>query len=435
MSCESNKTFMMKKCAFTICAKNYIGLALSLKKSVEANSTDVDFYIFVADEIEGTIELPDSCIKEAKGICGLDDKLWYEMAFMFDLVEFCTAIKPYCFKYLMDSGYDKLIYFDPDIFIFDSIDFIYEKLDQYKCILTPHVINPHQLPEEVRQERDPWGLMSGINNLGFAAFRKCETTEQVIDWWGTKLQRYAVSEVSEGLFTDQKWTDYMMAMYDSGEIWISKHLGMNFAPWNYHERDVCLENGKYIVKRRYCEKEWKDSLVFFHCSGYDYTSLMEGCPKTDRVTNVYRENILDLLKACGNRLNNSDFRKYLFLNYSYNSFNDGMVINSFIRRQFRRLRMEDYELGNPFDINSPFYRLMKTNKLLNKQSISAIKMRPGTMDGFENKIKWVDYLFVCIKKILPSAKYILLCRLLNKYCRFENQVRLLDKKYRRLTFK
>lgn len=162
---------------------------------------------------------------------------------------------------------------------------------------------------------------------------------------------------------------------------------------------------------------------------------MEGHPETDRVTNVYRENILDLLEECGNRLNDSDFEKYLFLNYSYNSFSDGMMINYFIRRQFRRLCMEDYELGNPFDINSPFYRLMKTNKLLNKQSISAIKMRPGTMDGFENKLKWVDYLFASIKKILPSAKYILLCRLLNKYCRFENQVRLLDKKYRRLTFK
>lgn len=423
---------MMKKCAFTICAKNYIGLALSLKKSVEANSTDVDFYIFVADEIKEIIELSDSCIIEAKKICSLDEKLWYEMAFMFDLVEFCTAIKPYCFKYLMANGYNKLIYFDPDIFIFDSIDFIYEKLDQYKCILTPHVINPHQLPEEIRQERDPWGLMSGINNLGFAAFCKCETTEQVIDWWGTKLQRYAVSEVSEGLFTDQKWTDYMMAMYDTGDIWISKHLGMNFAPWNYHERDVCLENERYVIKRRYCEKEWKDPLVFFHCSGYDYTSLMEGCPKTDRVTNVYRENILDLLKECGDRLNGSDFKKYLFLSYSYKSFNNGMVINSFIRRQFRRLCIEDYELGNPFDINSLFYKLMKTNKLLSKQSIQAIKIKPSMISGFKNKIKWVDYSFVIIKCFLSSEKYILLCRLLNKYCRFENQARLLNRKYRNL---
>ena len=41
----------MKNCAFTIVAKNYIGLALILESSIRKYYGDLSFYIIVADEI------------------------------------------------------------------------------------------------------------------------------------------------------------------------------------------------------------------------------------------------------------------------------------------------------------------------------------------------------------------------------------------------
>ena len=41
---------MSKKVAFTICAKNYIGLAQVLENSIKKYNDDLDFYIFVVDE-------------------------------------------------------------------------------------------------------------------------------------------------------------------------------------------------------------------------------------------------------------------------------------------------------------------------------------------------------------------------------------------------
>ena len=38
----------MTNCAFTIVAKNYIGLAMILEKSIKRYYTDLDFFIVVA---------------------------------------------------------------------------------------------------------------------------------------------------------------------------------------------------------------------------------------------------------------------------------------------------------------------------------------------------------------------------------------------------
>ena len=45
---------MKKNVAFTICAKNYIGLAQILEQSVRVHNPGVDFFIFVADEFSLT---------------------------------------------------------------------------------------------------------------------------------------------------------------------------------------------------------------------------------------------------------------------------------------------------------------------------------------------------------------------------------------------
>ena len=95
----------MKKTAFTICAKNYIGLALALEKSLKEHSKDVDFYIFVADEfsLEEDIEsLPENVII-AKKVIGISDAQWNQMSFKYDITEFCTSIKPTCFKYILEQ--------------------------------------------------------------------------------------------------------------------------------------------------------------------------------------------------------------------------------------------------------------------------------------------------------------------------------------------
>ena len=91
----------MKKCSFTIVAKNYIGLGLILEQSLmKFHKSDLDFYIFVADEIDiEKIQIPENVIP-VRNISDYTETEWTDMSFKYDLTEFCTSIKPFCFQYL-----------------------------------------------------------------------------------------------------------------------------------------------------------------------------------------------------------------------------------------------------------------------------------------------------------------------------------------------
>jgi hypothetical protein len=117
---------------FTIVAKNYIGLAQVLGQSIRKHS-NVDFFIFVADEWDENnashLALPANVLF-AKKCLNVDDMQWNELAFKYNLVEFCTSIKPKCFQYLFhQKGYRHVVFSDPDVFFFNSPDEIFTQLD------------------------------------------------------------------------------------------------------------------------------------------------------------------------------------------------------------------------------------------------------------------------------------------------------------------
>ena len=116
----------MENCVFTIVAKNYIGLAQILEHSIKQYYKDVDFYVIVADEFEERRDYPDNAI-EAKKCLDIPEDLWVNMSFKYDLTEFCTSIKPASILYFLEK-YEKVIYLDPDILFYDSI----ERIKQWK---------------------------------------------------------------------------------------------------------------------------------------------------------------------------------------------------------------------------------------------------------------------------------------------------------------
>ena len=79
-------------CAFTICAKNYLAQALTLRESFLKHNPSLNFFIFLADKIDG--------VEDVDGVVALDKSWipdWVNMAFKYDVIEFNTSIKPFCF--------------------------------------------------------------------------------------------------------------------------------------------------------------------------------------------------------------------------------------------------------------------------------------------------------------------------------------------------
>lgn len=430
-----------RKCIFTICAKNYIGLGQILGNSISKSNPDADYFIIVADELDN-ITVPDNVL-EAKRILAdlISADLWTEMSFKYNLTEFCTSIKASCFQYLFErQGYDKIIFLDPDIYVFSSFDDIFNSLDNYKIAVTPHITT---FSEHYQGPRAENGITStGIFNLGFLALKQSAQVNDFLIWWAERLKSKCYIDVLDNYFTDQKWMDFLPIMFDSETLLISDNIGLNVAPWNFFERELYKPNGHWRVKVRnskeqlhsYLQKDKDYPLVFVHFSGFNYSALlkgdiiqnnipnMEGYSDVETICNFYSEKL---------KLNAVMFNSFIKYGYTYNSFSNGKNIISFHRRIFRSLLDEGEALQNPFDASGIFYSKLALKQLIiadKHNDIDRINKLNSAADT-SAKLLRINQFMRLIFKMIGIKRYILLLKLMRPYSRVENHIHLMDSVY------
>ncbi|MGJ1436875.1 glycosyltransferase [Sphingobacterium siyangense] len=430
----------MNRCIFTICAKNYIGLALVLEKSIRTFNNECDFYVIVADELD-EIHLSDlpGNVLVAKDILKsyITDHKWEEMAFKYNLTEFCTAIKPFSFQYIFSQqGYDKAIYLDPDILTFSSFDSVFDQLDEANIILTPHITTYKQ---EYAGHRSEKGLMStGVFNLGFLALKNSGAAMSMLSWWGARLKDQCYMDPLDSYFTDQKWIDFLPCFFGSDDLFVSKNLGLNVAPWNFFERELYFSDGHWMVKPRGdVDTTTHHRLIFVHFSGYNYKGLIDGVLEQNNISNL--DSYIDIDHICHvyadfltKQINT--FNKYIDYSYTYATFDDGSKITSFQRRLFRGWIEVGEHVEFPFSTETgTFYQKLKKKGLLNKSSTVGLdSLNKNNMSTASKKLKIVNILTKLVFKLLGLKNYILILRLMRPYSRVENQLHLIDKKYSNL---
>ena len=175
----------------------------------------------------------------------------------YTIVELLTSAKPFYFSWLFNIYPDvqSIVYFDPDIMVFQPLSRLEESLEAFDIILTPHytaAINDHYLPTELHV------MQTGVFNLGFIAVRRSENSFNMLAWWQSRLKDQCLIDLSRGLFVDQLWANLMPAYFD--KVLIEKHPGYNTAHWNLHERMLCITNDAYFVNGQ--------PLMFYHFSHY-----------------------------------------------------------------------------------------------------------------------------------------------------------------------
>lgn len=418
-------------CAFTIVAKNYLGLAVILRKSFLKHN-NIPFYIVIADEVDFTID--ELGVLIAKDCLNINTELWNEITLKYDLTEFCTSIKPKCFKYFLNElGFSKVLYFDPDILFFNDIDYLLSLLDSYEMVLTPHISFPQK--EYTGDLKENQFLGSGVFNLGFCALRISNNINLILDWWDNRLMSMCYSDVYEYLYTDQHWMD-LMPCFLGERLFVLRNIGYNLAPWNFFEREVIHDNECYKVKKR----ETKDlsgidlfPLVFVHYSGYNYDSFLKGNYMQKNIPNIlqYPDVILVLDEYKNSISTNLDiYLKYIKLDYSYSFYKDRnkTVVNSFQRRLFREYIKTNSLSENPFfDSENSFYSYLKKNKLLSRNNKSD-KVTISNVKGLDKKVFLLNMIFVVIFKIFGYNIYIYIIKAMRYFSRYENHSFLLRRK-------
>ena len=174
------------KLIYTVCTANYLYQALTMGESLKNTNPAYELIIGLVDELPVTdFEIPYQIIPISEvqpvNLAGFKGE--------YTVMETATACKPIFGLYLFEKYADleKLIYFDTDLWITDSVESIEKNLDSYDIIITPHITQPIDLQEEWNEKQF---LNAGLYNTGFVAMKRSENTFKFLKWWKNHLKDY-----------------------------------------------------------------------------------------------------------------------------------------------------------------------------------------------------------------------------------------------------
>lgn len=241
-------------CACTIIARNYLPAARVLAKSFRVHHPEGRFFVLVLDDPFGEIDRAHEPF-EILGLADLDidGSELDEMAAAYSVMEFATAVKPWLLAALLRRDLASVLYIDPDIQIFHSLEDLSAAAVEHGIVLTPHATAP--MPRDGKMTTESAILASGIYNLGFVGVG--QQAFGFLSFWMERLRRECYVDPGNMRFVDQRWVDFVPGMFDSA---IVRDPSCNVAYWNLDHRDLTYNHGTYEVDGK--------PLKFFHFSGY-----------------------------------------------------------------------------------------------------------------------------------------------------------------------
>lgn len=258
-------------CYFTSVTAHYLAKARIMARTLKLHNPGAAVVLVLSGDAPAGFRLEDEPFDDVLPSEELDIPDKRGFFFKHNVTELCTAVKAAAALKIMETHQvEKVVYLDPDIAVFDSLDPLKTWLDQASILLIPH----QTVPEEDHRfiiGNEVLFLKRGTFNLGFFGVRNDETGRRFLSWWNSRLMHYCADDNDEhlplqqetrmlGLFTDQKWIDLVPSYFD--EYRIIKDPGYNVATWNLsrHALERTAE-GKYLVDGH--------PLRFFHFSGVD----------------------------------------------------------------------------------------------------------------------------------------------------------------------
>jgi hypothetical protein len=337
-----------KSCAFTSINAYYLPKAIALGRSVVRENPNIDFYILLAerDVKYNYVKLKKFLLKDGIHLIsiskiGISDINQY--IFQREIVEACTAVKGRALIYFQ-SIYDKVIYLDPDIVVFNSLNPIIERLNSSDIILIPHQNSPAEIEYGVDAEMT--SLQFGVFNLGFVAVNSRPEAIKFSNWWANRLDKYCFDDRANGLFTDQKWCDLAPALFSN--IYVERTPGFNVAVWNSHCYDLFIGYGSGEVFAMSNDHP----LVFFHFSGLDSGEGLKSSQAMGNNGAVHRELYVWYVEHT-NRIANEV--KDFVVPWTYGFYYDGTKVEKIHRKICKKLLEIKKEVGDPYSESGKFY--------------------------------------------------------------------------------
>jgi hypothetical protein len=229
----------------TIAANNYLAEAMTLAKSLRAHHKGATVILAQPEQQDAVASIARASFDSIVTPECLHYPNLNAFAFLHDVTELATAMKPRVLRHLLNHfPDDDIIYIDPDCLVYSAFREVIEQLrGGDEVIVTPHHLVDENTFDGIR-DNGLRTLKCGIFNLGFLALRGSPIAEQLLDWWINKVDMLCYIDFERGLFVDQKWFDLAMVFFP---LTVLRHPGYNVANWNVSKRLISSSNGQLLV--------------------------------------------------------------------------------------------------------------------------------------------------------------------------------------------
>ena len=396
-----------RRAACTIISPNYLAYARTVAQSYLTQHPGHRFFVLiVADLADGSAFAHEPFEAVPLNGIGLEDVR--REAMKYDILELNTNVKPTFMRWLIAThGLERLVYLDPDIFVYAPLTPVFEALEQNDAVLTPHMTSPifdGRSPDEQAL------LYNGTYNLGFIAVRNTAESDRLLAWWERRCLDLGFSEGRTGLFVDQKWMNLAPGLFK--HVAILRHRGCNMAYWNLHDRVLSGDDAAPLVNG-------EEELCFFHFSGIVPSDPAVLSKHTDRFTLAGRpdlEGIFTAYKAAV--LANKDL-SLEGLRYGFDVFSDGTAVTRLARRMYAQ-HAARFAGSDPFDAAGSFFRWASETRLLAGKAAPA-KATWHEFSGTDRRVEGVHMLLKIALRVLGANRYELLMRYLAHIAVLRNQ--------------
>jgi len=377
-----------KRYGCTIVSLNYLPYAKILAKSFLDCNPSAEFLVLLVDrKVEG-LDFRGEGFSHV-WVEDLGIKNFPSIAFKFNILELNTNVKPSFIKYIMsEKSAESVIYLDPDIKVYKSVDFIYDHLIRHPIVLTPHALEPI---DDERKPSEQEFLAAGVFNLGFIGVANNQAGLGFLNWWERRCLQLGFNEMQTGLFVDQKWTNLIPCLFH--DYFILRHRGCNVAYWNLHERSLASENAELMSSG--------EELVFFHFSGIDLKKLDSISKYQNRYTLDSRPELKLIFSDYAALLLDNGLEKSLDQEYGFSKFHSGEGVSDIVRKVYAS-NQRVFAAEDPFHDGSEVYKWAKKNSLLINSGCPRVVFSDAKMS---RSMIVVGFLLRVIFKLVGEAKY------------------------------
>jgi hypothetical protein len=241
--------------------KNYLSRGLVLIDSLQKNLNLFSIYVLCLDEftysffIENNKQYPEVKIILLSDI----EENYPELLSVKNerrLIEYYFTLSPFLPLYLLEKfNIPHICSLDADIQFYSSPQPLFDYLNEYSIIITPHKFSKEVIDLEI------WG----INNVSFQIFMNDSVGLQCLNLWRKQCLEWCKDELDleNNRFADQKYLDNWDLLFPDRVKQLYDNIS-GIAPWNLNNYDLSIKDNKFLSNG--------DKLIFYHFHHYKFFS-------------------------------------------------------------------------------------------------------------------------------------------------------------------